>query len=255
MIDPVAAAAPVRVLVVDDEPIARAGLKQMLAEHPWLKVCGEAAHGEAALAQIAALRPELVFLDIQMPGLDGLQVFAQLSHRPCVVYTTAWSQHAVTAFELGAVDYLLKPFGPERLERTLERVRAVLGEPATATAPSRLAECLGTGPIQRLFARQGRCIVPIEVSAVHWFEAVGDYVAVHLGIGLTPPLLHVALARLEQRLDPAAFQRLHRTHIVNLAQVRAFRRLGGEQLIAELRDGTRLRVSRARATELRELAR
>lgn len=247
--------ARVQVLVVDDEPIARAGLKAMLAEHPWLIVCGEATHGTAALERIEALRPDLVFLDIQMPDVDGIEVFAQLTHRPCVIYTTAWSQHAVTAFELGALDYLLKPFGPERLERALERVRAVLGEPVAQASLPRLVESLSHAPIQRLFVRQGRSIVPIAVTDVHWFEAVGDYVALHLGESASLPLLHLALSRLEQRLDPARFQRLHRTHIVNLAQVRCFRTFPGETMVAELRDGRLLKVSRSKAMALRSAAR
>jgi two-component system LytT family response regulator len=240
----------VPVLIADDEPLARAGLRDMLAGHPWLTCVGEAASGPAAVEAINALRPELVFLDIQMPGLLGTDVLLQVRHHPFVVFTTAYAQHAAAAFELGALDYLLKPFGRERLAATLERVRAVLGEPATAPAFDRLREALGRGPIGRLFVRTGAAIVPVAVSSVSWFEARGDYVAAHAG--RSRHLLHLSLNRLEARLDPAMFARIHRTHIVNLDHVSAFRR-EGKRFVAALDDGTLLAVSRSRATELRGL--
>jgi two-component system LytT family response regulator len=245
-------AAAVTVLIADDEPLARAGLARMLAEFDWLRVVGEAAHGTAAVAAIDTLCPELVFLDIQMPGLDGLGVLAAARHPVRVIFTTAFSQYAVSAFELGALDYLLKPFGPERLAQALERARAALGEPQPAPG-SRLAETFGRGPLKRLFVRSGRRIVPLAIADVRWFEAVGDYVCAHHSVA--DHLLHVALARLEARLDPAHFVRIHRTHLINLQCLRAFRQLASGQLVAELDDGTTLPVSRAHAQSLRKLAR
>ena len=247
-----ATSAVVRALVADDEPVARAGLRHLLAEFDWLSCVGEAASGPAAVVAIEELRPDLVFLDIQMPGIAGTDVLRQITHRPYVVFTTAYAQHAVTAFELGALDYLLKPFGAERLASALDRVRSALGEPS-ASAVDRLGEALGQGPISRLFVRSGRSILPIAVADTIRFEAVGDYVAVH--VGGAQHLLHVALNRLEERLDPARFVRIHRTHIVNLDHVAAFRRQPDGRLLAELRDGSTLPVSRARAQQLRSLAR
>ena len=244
--------ARVRALIVDDEPIARAGLRRMLAEYPWLECAGEAASGPAALEALDRLRPELVFLDIEMPGLDGVEVLRRAPASPLVVFTTAYAEHAVTAFELGALDYLLKPFGPERLSAALERVRAALGEPAPP-AGERLRETWSQGPIHRLFVRSGRAIVPVAVESVRWFEAVGDYVAAHADGG--QHLLHVPLQRLEARLDPARFERIHRTHIVNLDRVGSFRREPDGRMVALLDDGTRLAVSRARAQHLRDRAR
>ncbi len=240
----------VRTLIADDEPVARAGLRDLLAPFEWLELVGEAASGPAAVEAIRTLRPELVFLDIQMPGLLGTEVLRRVEHQPAVVFTTAFAQHAVTAFELGALDYLLKPFGRERLAATLERVRATLGEPA-APAFERLRQALGRGPISRLFVRAGGGIVPLAVSDVAWFEARGDYVAAH--VGRARHLLHLSLNRLEERLDPARFVRIHRAHIVNLDQVKAFPRAGKGRLAAELADGTRLPVSRSRSHELRGL--
>lgn len=239
----------VSVLIADDEPVARAGLRDMLTAIEWLTCVGEAANGVAAVEAINTLKPELVFLDIQMPGLLGTDVLRRAAHQPFVIFTTAFGQHAVTAFELGALDYLLKPFGPERLRTALERVRAALGEPKALPAFDRLGEALGQGPMSRLFVRTGGAIIPVAVSSVSWFEARGDYVAAH--VGPVRHLIHLSLNRLETRLDPERFKRIHRTHIVNLDQVKAFRSESRGRLAAELGDGTRLSVSRARAQELR----
>jgi two-component system LytT family response regulator len=238
-------------LIVDDEPIARAGLRRMLAEETWLDCVGEAANGIEAREAIDRLRPELVFLDIEMPGLNGLDLLRALAGPPYVVFTTAYAEHAVAAFELGAIDYLLKPFGTDRLRACLERVRAAIGEPAAMI--DRLGEALSRGPISRLFVRTGRSIVPVAIESITRFEAVGDYVAVHCGT--TQHLLHLALGRIEERVDSRRFVRIHRAHLVNLDRVAAFRRQLNGQVVAELDDGRRLPVSRSKAQELRELTR
>jgi two-component system LytT family response regulator len=241
----------VTVLIADDEPVARAGLRDMLAATEWVTCVGEASNGIAAAEAIDRLRPELVFLDIQMPGLLGTDVLQRVSHRPFVVFTTAYAQHAVTAFELGALDYLLKPFGPVRFAAAMERVKSALGEPSAHHVFDRLREAMSTEPMSRLFVRQGDALVPVPVASVTWFEADGDYVAAYAG--RSRHLLHLSLSRLEARLDPKQFARIHRTHIVNLNHVKAFRRHGKGQLLAELTDGTKLVVSRSRAQELRLL--
>ncbi len=242
----------VRTLIVDDEPVARAGLRHMLAEFDWITCIGEAASGDSALAAIDSLQPELVFLDIEMPGIAGTEVARRAQHQPLFVFTTAYAEHAVTAFELGALDYLLKPFGAERLQPTLDRVRAALGEPRVS-ALDRLGEAFGQAPMSRLFVRSGRAIVPIAVTDVAWFEAIGDYIAAH--VGAIQHLLHLSLSQLESRLDPRRFVRIHRAHIVNLDHVRAFRRELDGHLVAELKSGVSLQVSRTRARDLRGLAR
>jgi two-component system LytT family response regulator len=242
---------PVTVFIADDEPVARAGLRAMLTSIDWIRLVGEAADGTAALDAIDSLRPELVFLDIQMPGMTGTDVVRRLQHHPLVIFTTAWSQHAAEAFELGAVDYLLKPFGSERLARTLERVRPTLGESSSLPAIDRVLESQRSGPISRIFVRSGRAILPIAVDQVSWFEADGDYVALH--VGRSRHLVHLALSRLEHRLDATRFMRIHRTTIVNLDHVRAFRAIANGRFVAELTDGTQLEVSRSKARELRAL--
>lgn len=240
---------PVRTLIVDDEPLARAGLRRLLSEVSWVHCVGESHDGEHAVAQLELLCPELVFLDIQMPGLSGLDVLRRSSLRPRVVFTTAYAQHAVEAFELGALDYLLKPFGAERLGSALDRVRSSLGEPVAAG--DRLSEALAQGPMTRFFVRAGRAIVPLRADEVVRMEAAGDYVAIHAGGG--PYLMHLALDRLEARLDPRRFVRIHRSHLVNLDFVSAFVTQADGNIQARLRDGSALPVSRHRARALRGL--
>ncbi|MES2523411.1 MAG: LytTR family DNA-binding domain-containing protein [Gemmatimonadota bacterium] len=246
----------VSVFIADDEPLARAGLRDMLSTVSWLECVGEAAHGEAAVEAINRLRPELVLLDIQMPGLLGTDVLRRCTHRPHVIFTTAYAQHAVTAFELGALDYVLKPFGQARLDAALERARTALGEPGAYSSLDRLNEALGKSPMTRLFVRSGVHLVPVPVDSIAFFETSGDYVIAQAYTGATASrhVVHVSLNRIESRLDPARFVRIHRTHIVNLSHVARFRALARGQLVAELRDGTRLPVSRTRAAELRRLA-
>lgn len=240
----------VSTLIVDDESIARIGLRDLLADVPWITCVGEASNGPAAVDAIEQLRPELLFLDIEMPGFNGLDVLRRVTHQPYVVFTTAYGEHAVTAFELGALDYLLKPFGADRLATALERVRAALGEPVPPTA-DRLAEAMRQGPMSRLFVRSGNSIIPLAVESITRFEAWGDYVTAHAG--RARHMLHLSLNKLEERLDPARFARIHRTHIVNLAHVTAFRRQGRNRLVAELKDGTTIPVSRTKASSLRGL--
>ena len=241
----------VRTLIADDEPVARAGLRRMLCGYDWIEVVGDAVHGLDAVQAINTQLPDLVFLDIQMPGLLGTEVLTRIVHQPVVVFTTAHAQHAVTAFELGAVDYLLKPFGATRLATTLDRVRTALGEPASHTALERIGAVFGTGPMTRLFVRVGGAIVPVPVSSITWFEADGDYVTAHTDRGRH--VLTVSLGQLEARLDPKRFLRVHRAHIVNLDAVIAFRRHGKGGMTAEMRGGSQLAVSRNKAQELRRL--
>jgi two-component system, LytTR family, response regulator len=184
--------------------------------------------------------------------MRGTDVLTAVQHQPFVVFTTAYAEHAVAGFELGALDYLLKPFGKERLLKCLERVRAVMGEPNVLPALSRLGEALGNGPMTRLFVRSGPGIIPVAVGDVGWFESSGDYVVAHTG--RSRYMLHLALSRLEARLDTARFLRVHRTTIVNLDHVVAFRRRDNGQVVAEMDDGARVPVSRDRAKELRVIS-
>lgn len=241
----------VATLVVDDEPLARAGLRAMLTAFDWVEVIDEAVDGDSAVEMINRMRPELVFLDVQMPGMFGTDVLRRIERQPFIIFTTAFSQHAVSAFEFGAVDYLLKPFGRARLSVAMERIRAVMGEPVGVGLLERLTGALTSGPITRLFVRMGGSLVPLLIRDVAWFEADGDYVMAHTE--RARHALTLSLTRLEERLDPRRFVRVHRAHIVNLDHVRAFKRDVRGNLEAELNNGRRVPVSRARAQELRSL--
>ena len=243
----------VTAFIVDDERLARLGLRAMLSGFDWIDVIGEAGDGESAVREINARRPELVFLDVEIPGLLGTEVVRRLERRPFIVFTTAYSEHAVAAFQLGAVDYLLKPFDATRLADAMDRVRSSVGEPVSVDAMERLSGALGGEPITRLFVRAGAVLVPLPVDSVAWFEADGDYVTAHATGGSY--VLRLTLSRLEGRLDQRRFMRVHRAHIVNLEHVRGFRRDGSGNLEAELLDGRRLPVSRTHAQQLRSFAR
>ena len=243
-------AAPLTVVIADDEPIARQGLRHMLAAHSWLSVVGEAASGDATVAMVDALRPDVLFLDVEMPGESGIDVLRRLTHAPMVIFTTAYSQHAVTAFELGAIDYLLKPFGAARFALALERLRAGVGEPVESVG-DRLQEAMRRGTMSRLFVRSGSFVIPVAVEQVARVEAWGDYVIAHTTS--TRYVIHLALQRLADRLDPARFVRVHRAHVVNLAHVKAFRAQPGGGLVAEMHDGAKVPVSRTYAKGIRAL--
>jgi len=243
----------VSTLIVDDEPVARAGLRHLLEEVDWIRCVGEAADGPSAVEAIQQLQPELILLDVQMPGYSGIDVLRRLQTPiPRVVFTTAYAEHAVDAFELGALDYLLKPFGPVRLAAALDRVRASLGEPLPPIL-DRYGEMLANGPMQRLFVRNGRSIQPVAVVDIHRFEAIGDYVVAHTASG--EHILHLALSRLEARLTPQHFARIHRTHLINLGQLARLRRELDGRLMAVLLNGVELPVSKGKAQVFRELAR
>lgn len=243
-----------RTVIVEDEPLARRTLREFVAEVDWIECVGEAETGPAALELIESLEPDLIFLDIQLPGLDGLELLRRLRHQPAVVFTTAFDRYAVSAFELEALDYLLKPFGRDRFLQALERVRrAVRHEdvpPATERAQRVFEGDRGT-PLQRFFVRDRGKLIPLNASDIERLEADDDYVRVHSGGRVH--LVYLTLNDFERRLDPAKFLRIHRTHIVNLDYVSHLVPYDGSRMQVEMRDHTRLLASRARSKELREL--
>lgn len=243
-----------RALVVEDEPVARAQLCEWLDACPWLERVGAAANAPEAIAALRELEPDVLFLDVEIPGGSGLEVLSAAPHRPHVVFTTAYDRYAVAAFELEAVDYLLKPFGRERFEAALARLRRDLERAdAPADAAERARAALDAGPLRRLFAREDQRIVPIAVASVVRFEAEGDYVRAHSPQG--QHLLHVSLGDLEKRLDPDAFLRVHRSHLVHLEAVRQIREYGDRRFQLEMSDGSTIVSSRAGAQRLRALIR
>ncbi len=240
-----------RAVVVEDEVLAREELLELLSAVPWVECVGEARDGLSAVRLVEDARPDLVFLDVQLPEIDGLEVLRRLSHAPHVVFTTAHDRYAVTAFELGALDYLLKPFGADRLAVALERVRRQLAQPPAIPAAERAGELLPPGPpLRRIFVRAGGRILPVSTDDVEWIEADGDYAALHARGRRF--LVQVPLAELEQRLDPDRFVRVHRSHIVNLDFVTALAPYDAHRLLVELASGARVLASRSRTQVLRD---
>jgi len=258
----------IRALVVDDEPPARQGLTRMLAAHRDITVVGESRNGSEAVRAIRAARPNLVFLDVEMPGLDGFGVLRALAPGPVplIVFVTAFDDYAVRAFEVHAIDYLIKPFSDRRFADTLARVRQQLQQAAATDAARRLSALLGApladNPAEpsvepradTLLATTGRRSVVIAISEIDWVEAQDYCVLVH--IAKTSYLLRDSIRRLEPRLAAHGFVRVHRSALVNRARVRELRRPAQRDWCLVLDDGTELPVSRRLRPEIqRQLGR
>lgn len=247
----------VRALIVEDEPLARQTIKDFLQGEDWLKVIGEAADGDRAVALIDDLRPDLVFLDVRMPGLTGLQVLESIKHDPEVVFTTAYDDHAVTAFELEALDYILKPFGRERFRQMLTRVKLRLIGTHEDNEPSvreRALNALKTKPVehlQRLFVRDRRGrLVQVRAAEITRLVGADDYVELHAGE--KSYLVKITLNEFAQRLDPNRFRRIHRSAIVNLDHVVSCEPIDRRWRL-KLSDGAEVVASRSGSQTLRDL--
>jgi len=242
----------VRAVVCEDEPLARRAIQAYLREVDWVEVVGTAEDGHQALRIIHKLEPDLVFLDVRMPGMDGVQVLEALDHRPAVVFTTAFDEYAISAFDLGAVDYLVKPFGRDRLIQTLDRVRVRLVGEARARAV--VEDQAGDEPgrySERIFARHKGATVPVSVADIRRVDAMDGGVSV---ITRERALeLDATLGEVEARLDPRDFVRIHRAHLVNLAHVVSIRRYDERRLELRLDDDTTIIASRKGSLALREL--
>ncbi|HEU4643606.1 MAG TPA: LytTR family DNA-binding domain-containing protein [Gemmatimonadaceae bacterium] len=262
-----ASAGTLRVLLVDDEPLVRRGLRAFLAEEPDVTVVGEARDGNEAVDRIRSLRPDIVFLDVQMPERDGFGVLAALApeERPAIVFVTAFDAYAVRAFDVHAVDYLVKPFDEERFRTALARVRerharrsdGESGDAAAAPALraadlDALLRALRAAPaggpyLERLLVKERDRTVVLPVDEVDWFEAADNYVRLHTRAGT--PLVRETIKTLDAALDPRRFARVHRSAIVRLAQVRALEPLFHGDMAVVLRDGTRLTLGRRHREE------
>jgi two-component system LytT family response regulator len=245
---------PLRVVVVEDEEPQRRQLVSWLADEPDALVIGEAATGDEAVAAIDAVHPDLVLLDIALPELSGLDVLRRVRQPPEVVFTTAYRDYAIEAFELGAVDYLLKPFGVDRLRNALRRVRERMepGAVAGAGVVERLA-AVGDGaqPLERVFVRDRGAILPIPVEQIVRLEADGDYTAV-IANGRRH-LMAIPLTTLHDRIGRSGFVRVHRQHVVNLAHVARFVPFDAARLQVEFVGGGSVVASKAGSQVLRGL--
>jgi len=247
----------IRVLVADDEPLARRGVRQLLTPHRDITVVGEARNGAETLTALDALSPDLLFLDVQMPEMDGFEVLRArgAGRMPAVVFVTAHDRFAVRAFEAHALDYLVKPLHVERFEAALQRVRERLRLMQAAGLAARLAALLEEEKAEREKCGAERLVVPvatgelvIPAAEIDWIGA-GDYYAC-LHVGAKSHLLRESLGSLETRLDPRRFARVHRSAIVQIARIRE---LHGDEVV--LRDGTRVAVSRRRRAAIEGLLR
>jgi len=237
-----------RAVIVDDEELARRFLRELLAAHPEIELAAECANGFEAVKAVSESAPDLLFLDVQMPKLDGFEVLELIDPGPAVIFVTAYDQYAMRAFDAHAVDYLLKPFSAERFEKALDRAKARLGE---RRLPVEVAEERPAGERpQRLVVRDGARVHVIPLDKLDYAEAQDDYVALH-SAGKSH-LKQQTIANLEAALDPARFVRIHRSAIVNLERVARIEPYGKESRLAILADGTRLPVSRAGYARLLE---
>ncbi|MBV8859110.1 MAG: response regulator transcription factor [Acidobacteria bacterium] len=265
-----AEAKKIRTLIVDDEPLARRTIRNLLADDPEVEIIGECAGGAEAVESIRRRPPDLLFLDIQMPGMDGFDVLSavELEHISAVIFVTAYDAYALKAFEVHALDYLLKPFTDERFREALARakshvelrearglaesLRAFLRgraapeeETATAAAPKK------GGYLTRFMVKVGGRVIFINPSDVDWIEADNYYIKLH--VSGRAHLLRLSMKELEERLDPKTFWRTHRSAIINLDRVKELHQHPSGEYVVVLRDGTELKLSRARRERLQEL--
>ncbi len=246
-------------IIVDDEELARQRIRDLLEERPDIQVRAECRNGTTAIAAIRRHDPDLVFLDVRMPDVDGFGVIEEIGadKMPPVIFVTAFDQHAVDAFETGAVDYLLKPFDRERFQRAVDRMLERLDHRRIAELDRRMHKLLelaenGERYRQRLIVRSAGSVHFVKVDAVDWIEASRNYVKIHCGPQVYT--MRETMARIEERLDPERFLRIHRSTVVNIDRIQRLEPGIGTESIVVLDGGQRLMVSRAyRRGKVREL--
>jgi two-component system LytT family response regulator len=238
----------IRTLVVDDEPLARERLTTLLKDQPRFEVIGEAPDGLRAAAAIKNDSPDLVFLDVQMPGIDGFGVLDAVGGQklPLVVFVTAYDKYALQAFDVHAVDYLLKPFDRERFEKALQRVEAQVDQQQTGDLEQRLRSLVqdlrGADRLDRLIVKSGGRVYFLKVDEIDWIEAAGNYVRLHLGG--EAHLLRETMNSIEARLDGRRFLRIHRSRIVNMERIQELQPWFNGEYLVMLRNGVKLTLSR-----------
>jgi two-component system LytT family response regulator len=257
----------IRVALVDDEPLAIRGMRLRLQDFPEVEIIAECANGREAVREIKSLSPDLVFLDIQMPGLDGFGVVRALigTPAPLIIFVTAYDKYAIDAFEANALDYLVKPVEEERLKDAIHRARDAIRQRSAATRESRLVELLASlsdnvrdqikelikDPAwadkerysERLSFKDGSKVVMLDACDIDWIDAAGDYMCIHAG-GKTH-IIRETMKTLQQRLDPARFQRIHRSAIVNVKKVKELHPHSNGEYFVILENGSELKLSRS----------
>jgi len=238
-------------LIVDDEDLARLVLRELLSVHPEIEILAECANGFDAVKAVAEHKPDLIFLDVQMPKLTGFDVLELIGTDVPVIFVTAYDQYAMRAFDVHAVDYLLKPVGKERFEAALERAKSRLGEKMPSVQELAAAARAPQQFLERLVVKDGTKVTLIPIAKLDYAEAQDDYVA--LASQGKKHLKQQTIAGLEACLDPSAFVRIHRSYIVNLERVARIEPYGKDSRLAILTDGTRLPVSKAGYARLKSL--
>ena len=235
-----------RAVVADDERLAREKVRRLAQAHPDMEIVAECETGAEALAAVQEHDPDVLFLDVRMPGMDGLGVVDALAGqpRPRVIFTTAHSEYAVQAFGVDAADYLLKPFDRERFAEALERARRTLSGRARATAYAAAA-------ITRFLVTSRDRMMFVDVADINWIAAEGKYVRLHTAGGSY--LLREGINRVEARLDPRRFVRIHRSTLVNVRRIKEMFRGVGDDFVVLLQDGTELSMSRRYRARIREM--
>jgi len=251
---------PVKTLIVDDEPPAQTRLLNLLSTRPDIEIVGVASHGAEAVSLVRQRRPQLMFLDIQMPGVDGFGVLTQLAPGPVptTIFVTAYDRYAIAAFEAHAVDYLLKPFSDERFESALTRAITALRAADTADRQLQIDSVLAeraavnahSGQLDRIVLKMSDRVVLLNVDEIDWISAAGVYLELH--VGTTTHLYRSSLTGLLARLDPTRFVRIHRSAVVNTDRIKEFRPRGHSDYTVVLRDGSHVTLSRAYRAQVEE---
>jgi two-component system LytT family response regulator len=246
-----------RVLIVDDEPLARERIRTLLLEEPGVEIVGEAADGITGAESVLALSPDIVFLDVQMPGADGFDLIEAVgsSKMPFVVFVTAYDRYALKAFDVHALDYLLKPFDRERFRQALTRARQQVHRTSGGEIERRLAAIVedlrpAKARTERFVVKSGGRIFFVRTAEIDWIEAAGNYVKLH--VGADSHLIRETMNAVEHKLSPDVFVRIHRCHIVNIEQVRELQPWFNGEYAVFLKNGTRLTLSRGYRERLQE---
>jgi two-component system, LytTR family, response regulator len=235
-----------RALIIDDERLARSGLRRLLKEHPEVKVVGEAANPDEANRAIQKELPDLLFLDVEMPGGSGFDLLEKLEDVPAVIFTTAYDEYAVRAFEVSALDYLVKPITAERLTAALGRAQRAL-----AAIPRERSNVEGGSTVHQIFVRDGdRCWI-VRLNDISLLESEGNYTRLHFGSNA--PLIFRSLTAIEQRLSRTTFFRANRSQVVNLSWIEAAENDIDGRLSVKLRNGKKIEISRRQSRSLKDL--
>ncbi|HET9399603.1 MAG TPA: LytTR family DNA-binding domain-containing protein [Candidatus Acidoferrales bacterium] len=239
-----------RALIVDDERLARSGLRRLLRAHRHVEIIGEAENAEQALEAIRKLNPDLIFLDVEMPGRNGFELLEQLEDVPITIFTTAYDSYAARAFEASALDYLVKPISPERLDASLVRAGKSLRSAAADSNVAGPALRLGHSPLRQVFVRDGDHCWIVRLADISMMESEGNYTRLHFSAG--SPLIFRSLTAIEQRLDTSAFFRANRSQIINLHWIEKVESEIEGRLVVKLAKGPKIEISRRQSLKLRQ---